>query len=184
MAIDPATPYVALLRGINVGGKHRLPMEALRDIFLQAGAPSVRTYLQSGNALFSVRAGGRQAAERLCREVERLVNERHGFEAPIVVRSVAQLAQLVRSNPFLKDGASESELAVLFLQAAPSARALAALDPKRSPGDAFAANAGDVFLHLPNGAARTRLTTAYFDRALGTVSTARNWRTVVALSAG
>lgn len=159
-------------------------MEDLRAIFLQAGASSVRTYLQSGNALFNVRAAGQQAAAQVCREAEGLVKKRHGFDAPIVVRSVAQLAQLARSNPFLRTGASESALAVLFLHTAPSARALAALDPSRSPGDAFVVKAGDVFLHLPNGAARTRLTTAYFDRALDTVTTARNWRTVVALSEG
>jgi uncharacterized protein (DUF1697 family) len=170
--------YVALLRGINVGGKHLVPMEELRGLAVEAGCREVRTYIQSGNLVLVADAATAGALpERLGAALAR----RFGFEVPVVVRSAAQLQRVVEASPFVGRGCDPDQLYVAFLAGKPGAAAARRLDPQRSPGDSFALVGSEVHLHLPNGAARTRLTNAWLDAALETVSTARNWRTVLKL---
>ena len=99
----------------------------------------------------------------------------------MVLRTVGELVDLADRNPFLRAGTAADGLHVAFLADAPLADRVARLDPGRSPGDAFEVCGREVFLHCPNGLARTKLTNAYFDATLGTTSTMRNWRTVLAL---
>ncbi len=97
---------------------------------------------------------------------------------PVVTRTAEEMGQAVSNNPFLRAGVAEDQLHVLFLADLPDARSIAILDPNRSPPDQFEVRGQEVYLQLPNGAAKTRLTNAYFDSKLATVSTGRNWRTV------
>jgi len=173
-----AGSFIALLRGINVGGKNKIPMADLAEIFSDAGCREVRTYIQSGNVVFT--ADPRQAA-RIPDVVPAMIAERLGLRAPIVMRTHAEWRRVVTNNPFLKSGADTAALHVAFLAETPQPRRIAALDPDRSPGDFFAARGRDIYLHLPNGVGRTKLTNAWFDAALGTTSTLRNWRTVLTL---
>jgi uncharacterized protein (DUF1697 family) len=170
--------HVALLRGINVGGKHKLPMKDLAALFEAAGCADVRTYIQSGNVLF-------KASGALAKKVPGLVSagirERFGFDAPVVLRSGEELRLAATANPFLKEGAEEVGLHLVFLEHEPSVEQAVSLDPNRSPGDRFVLRGREIYLHLPNGAADTKLTTAWFDSKLKTVSTGRNWRTVTTL---
>lgn len=180
--------YVALLRGINVGGRNLLPMKDLNALFVAAGCDDVATYIQSGNVIF--RADPALAA-RLPDAVEKSVLDRFGFRVPVVIRTGADLERVARSNPFLvaeagdaRDGGGEVDLArihVAFLADAPDAARVAALDPDRSPGDAFAVRGREIYVRFGAGAAKTKLTNAYFDAKLATTSTLRNWRTVLAL---
>jgi uncharacterized protein (DUF1697 family) len=172
-------PHAALLRGVNVGGKNKLPMRELATIFEAAGARGVSTFIQSGNVVFRAAVG---EAASIARDVEAAIGARFGFAAPIVLRTGAELAAVVADNPFLARGELEKALHVGFLADDPPASARAALDPVRSPGDAFEVRGREVFLFLPNGVARTKLTNAYFDAKLGTVTTVRNWATVVELA--
>jgi uncharacterized protein (DUF1697 family) len=175
-----AATNVALLRGLNVGGRNRLTMEALRALFVEAGCAGVRSYIQSGNVLFAAPAA---LATRLPEALPELILARHGLRTPLVLRSVPELRALTRVNPFLAAGADPRALHVAFLQGPPPAAAAAALDARRSPPDAFALRGRDLFLSLPNGVAGTRLTTDYLDRTLGSSCTLRNWRTVLAIVA-
>ena len=109
------------------------------------------------------------------------IAERFGFDAPVVTRTADELREVREHNPFLAAGAEPAALHVVFLADHPSPARAAALDPNRSPGDAFALRGRDVYLHCPNGVARTKLTNDYFDTTLATVSTARNWQTVLRL---
>lgn len=170
--------HVALLRGVNVGGRNKLSMKTLATFFVDAGCVDVQTYIQSGNVVFA-------ADEALAARVPALVSARIeselGFAAPLVVRSAAAFDAVLAGNPYLAEGADEDALHVLFLAAAPSPAQLASLDPQRSPPDRFAVRGGEIYMWLPNGVARTKLTNAYFDARLDTVCTGRNWRTVRAL---
>lgn len=172
--------YVALLRGINVGGKNKLPMRSLVTIFEAAGCLDVRTYIQSGNVVF--RAGSTDVSG-LAAAVSAAIASEFGIKVPVIPRSAAEMAAVATANPFIDAGVAEEMLHVYFLADAPSGGAVAKLDPTRSPGDTFVVVGREIHLHLPNGVARTRLTNAYFDKALGTVSTLRNWRTVKLLAA-
>ncbi|MDE2989698.1 MAG: DUF1697 domain-containing protein [Chloroflexota bacterium] len=167
--------HVALLRAINVGGTKKLLMADLRAMFEAAGCTDVRTYIQSGNVVFRAEPA---LAERIPALVEAEIVTTKGFEVPVVTRSAAELDAVVTGNPFLAAGADPTQLHVGFLAEAPTAARIAELDPDRSPGDAFEVRGREVYLHFPNGTARSKLTVDYFDRTLGTTITIRNWRTV------
>jgi uncharacterized protein (DUF1697 family) len=171
-----ATTHLALLRGINLGNVNKLPMKDLKELFAEAGCENVRTYIQSGNVVFEATAA---VAKDLPEQIAALIKERFGIHSPVIVRTAEEIAEVVASNPFLKAGAPEKELHVMFLADTPSASRIATLDPARSPGDEFAVHGQDVYLRLPNGVGRSKLTNAYVDAKLGTVSTVRNWRTVL-----
>ncbi len=170
--------YVAFLRGINVGGRHKLPMRQLASIFSEAGCTHVATYLQSGNVMFDA---AREIAEGIQATITRTIDQELGFRVPMIVRSVEQMANVVAMNPWIAEGVTENMLHVYFLQARPEPGQVLALDPARSPGDAFLVREQEVYLKLPDGMARTKLTNAYFDARLKTISTGRNWRTVTAI---
>jgi uncharacterized protein (DUF1697 family) len=167
--------YLALLRGINVGGKNKLPMKDLIGIFTAAGCADVRTYIQSGNVLFKATA---ILAAELPDRIAARIAEQFGYRTPVVLRTAAELADVVADNPFLKQGGDEDLLHVLFLSSLPSPELISSLDHGRSPPDTFLVKGREVYLQLPNGVARSKLTNAYFDSKLKTTSTGRNWRTV------
>jgi uncharacterized protein (DUF1697 family) len=91
------------------------------------------------------------------------------------------MRHVARNNPFLASGADESLLSVMFLADMPDPLHVKALDPQRSPPDSYVVVADAIFAHTPTGLAKTKLTNAYFDSRLKTVSTGRNWRTVLKL---
>ena len=169
---------IALLRGINVGGRNKLPMKSLVSMFNDAGCSNVRTYIQSGNVVF-------EAEPALARQIPSVITasifEHFGFNIPVVARTAGELGKIVHSNPFLRTGADERALYVAFLADLPDPTRLATLDPDRSPPDEFAVLGREIYLQCPNGLARTKLTNAYFDSKLKTTSTLRNWRTTLKL---
>ena len=167
--------FIALLRGVNVGGKNLLPMGELSRIFLEAGCRDVRTYIQSGNVVF---AASPRVADRIPGAVAKAVAKEFRLEIPVVLRSAEELRRVAARNPFLERGVDPERLHVAFLAEAPGRARAASLDPKRSPGDDFLLRGREIYLHLPNGVARTKLTNAWFDSNLATTSTLRNWRTV------
>jgi uncharacterized protein (DUF1697 family) len=170
--------HLALLRGINVGGRHLLSMADLADCFRAAGALEVSTYIQSGNVLFTAPPA---AAPALAARAAALILDRFALKAPVILRSHAQLRRILADNPF-RATAPESALHVLFLADPPAPGRIQALDPGVSPGDRFQVQGQEVYLHLPNGVARSKLTNAWFDSRLATVSTSRNWKTVTRLA--
>ena len=169
--------YAALLRGVNVGGKNKLPIADLRDIFTAAACAAVQTYIQSRNVVFEAVP---DLAGRVPEIVTRTIRQRFGYEIPVVVRSSDELRQVAASSPFDTSG-DPRFLHVAFLEDTPSAEAVSRLDPERSPPDAFAVRGRNVHLHYPNGVARSKLTNDYLASQLQTTSTMRNWRTVLTL---
>ncbi|MCP3981788.1 MAG: DUF1697 domain-containing protein [bacterium] len=173
-------PHVALMRGINVGGKNKLPMKDLVTLFVDAGCTDVQTYIQSGNVVFHA---PRDTLRHIPQRVSAAIADRFGYAVPVVLRSAAELRKTVRNNPFLKPGVDTKLLSVMFLADRPRPAAVAALDPDRSPPDEFAVAGREIYLCCPGGVARTKLTNQYFDSRLSTIGTARNWATVLRLSA-
>ena len=144
-------------------------------MFDDAGCDNVRTYIQSGNVLFRA---DEARAEEIPSLIGTAIRDRFGYEIPIVTRRASDLEAIVEANPFVASGAETDRLHVLFLADAPAAEDVEALDPDRSSGDEFAVCGREVYLHYPNGTARSKLTNAWFDSRLSTVSTMRNWKTV------
>lgn len=174
------TRYAALLRGVNVGGKNKLPMKDLVAMFESVGCTDVVTYIQSGNVVFDAKPA---VAKTIAATIADRIAQDAGLRVPVVVRSAAELTACVAQSPFVARGVDEDQLHVMFLADAPTKAAVAKLDPRRSPGDELVVVGRDVHLRMPNGVGRTKLTNAYVDATLGTVSTQRNWRTVLQLVA-
>lgn len=172
------TVWIALLRGVNVGGKHRLPMARLAAHCVSAGAVDVTTHIQSGNVVFRA---DHEVARAIPEEMGKRVEREFGFRPPVLLRSATQLADIAASNPFAAD-ANPDAWHVLFLKDEPGPQSVAALDPDRSRPDRFVVRGSEIFLSVPGSAADTKLTCAYFDRRLETTATGRNWRTVLALA--
>ena len=169
------TMQVALLRGVNVGGKHKLAMADLRAAVAAAGAEEVSTYIQSGNVVF--RWPG-EAPTTLSADLERAIEAAAGFAVPVTLRSAGELAAVVAGAPFPTD--EPTHLHVSFLREPPPPDTFASVDRAAFAPEEFAVAGRDLYLYLPNGMARTKL-----PQALGLGSrveaTTRNWRTVVTL---
>jgi uncharacterized protein (DUF1697 family) len=120
--------HVALLRGINVGGKHIVPMKDMAAIFAEAKCSDVRTYIQSGNVVFNATPA---ALQGLRERLEKKFLQRFGFAVPVILRNAAQIETTLRDNPFLRSGVAENQLHVYFLADLPTADAVKSLDPKR-----------------------------------------------------
>ena len=169
---------IALLRGINVGGKNRLPMKELAALFVDAGCDDVRTYIQSGNVVFRSEP---TEGEEISSIISASILSRFGYRVPVITRTAREFQTIVQANPFVEAGADADKLHVFFLADLPDGAQVEALDPDRSPGDEFAVQGREIYLYCPNGVARTKLTNSYFDSRLSTTSTTRNWRTVLRL---
>jgi len=166
------TRYLALLRGINVGGANILPMKDLANLFTQSGCQNVATFIQSGNVIFH---GSAQSANTVCSKIEAAF----GIKTTIILRSLPEMQKIAASNPYPDTEHSH----VVFLASEPAPAQIAQLDPNRSAPDQFTVLGREIYLHTPNGMGRTKLTNAWFDSKLKTVSTVRNWRTVLKLLA-
>lgn len=164
--------YVALLRGVNVGGSGRMAMTDLRTCVEGAGFEDVATHIQTGNVL--VRTPMR-AAEKVARALEEAVEADLGFRTAVMVRTAAQLTAALGERPF--PDADEKALHIAFLRETPSAAKARALVAPDGP-DELAVIGREVFLHYPDGMGRSKLTGASVERALGVPATARR-RTVV-----
>lgn len=166
--------FVAFLRGINVGGRNRLPMSRLVEIFEAAGGTEVQTYIQSGNVLFRASAA---RARRVPSQVTSAIRSEFGFECPVLLRSESELKALLSDLPFDVNRDRESTLHIVFLEEEPSPERVRNLDADRSPPESFVVHGREIFISSPNGVARSKLTNAYFERVLGTPTTARNLKT-------
>lgn len=171
--------YIALLRGINVGGHNRIPMAELRTLCAELGWKNVATYIQSGNIVFS---SGRNASE-LEDELQAALMERFGHDIHILVRSREDWSACVDANPFPEASENEPHLVMLGLSKAPlPRRAAESLQERAAAGERVVQSDGALWLHFPNGSARSKLTPALLDRLAGSPVTTRNWRTVGKLS--
>jgi uncharacterized protein (DUF1697 family) len=173
------TRYVALLRGINVGGHKRVAMADLRATLESLGHDEVSTLLQSGNALFTSPA---KSPDQVARDIERAIDARHGMAVKVLVRTGPELAQIVDANP-LPDAASEpSKLHVAFLSADPDAGRIDSLDAARSQREVIRPGKRALYIWYRDGAGRSKLTNDLMERRLGVTATSRNWNTVTKLA--
>jgi uncharacterized protein (DUF1697 family) len=171
------TTHIALLRGVNVGGHRKLPMSDLRAICTDAGYGDVATYIQSGNVVFTSQA----SAATVQRELGRHIARATGLDVDVVVRTKAELAKVVRSNPFLGNKTDASHLHVVFLQTMLPRNALSSFDADAFAPEAMAAKGREVYLLMPNGLGRAKLPIALGKTIASLVATTRNWKTVTTL---
>ena len=168
-----ARRYAVLLRGINVGGNNKLPMAELRPMLEGRGYERVATYIQSGNVVLDAPVEGDAA---LAADITAAIAERFGLDIAVVVRTHAELVQIVDDNPFADHLDEKNKLMVGFaMQPLPAEQVTA------RPGsvDQFVIRRREVFLYCPDGIGRSKLPD--FDRQTKVAVTVRNWNTVLKL---
>jgi len=171
------TAYIALLRGINVGGHKAVPMARLTEIVAAAGGADVRTYIQSGNVVFAHGAG----EPALQADLEQQIADEFGFAVPVVLRTAAEMAGVVDGNPY--PGVEPTKLLVAFLAEPPPVELVDGIDRAPFGAEEFTVEGRQVYLHLPGGAGRSKLVPALGRTLLKAPATTRNWRTVETLLA-
>ena len=169
--------YVALFRGINVGGKNILPMKDLVGLLDSIGCEKVRTYIQSGNVVFQFRGN---KTKKIAEEIGSIILKSHGFEPKVHLMTIDELSDAVDNNPFKKvEGKS---LHFFFLTSAPAKPNMDDLTKLKSESEKFKLHKNIFYLYAPDGIGRSKLA-AKVEKALGVPATARNWNTVSKLMA-
>ena len=171
------TQYIALFRGINVGGRHVLPMKELEVVLRKHGCVDVQTYIQSGNVILSSAVSD---GARLARQLTAAVSKSHGFEPRVLLLTRGELASAVAGNPFPEATANPKSLHLFFLAGVPGKPDLTSIEALKAKTERFALKGRIFYLHTPNGFGTSKLAERA-ERFLGVDATARNWRTVTTL---
>ena len=166
--------YIALFRGINVGGNNILPMKDLRVLLEELGAAKVKTYIQSGNAIFRHES---EDTPQLSSKIGAAIKESHGFEPRVLLLDWAEMEQAMVANPFPQAEAEPKTLHLYFLASVPQNPDLSRLDNLKKDNEQFKLIDQVFYLYAPDGIGRSKVAERA-EKALGVAATARNWRTV------
>jgi uncharacterized protein (DUF1697 family) len=169
---------IALLRGINVGGKNLLPMKELVAMLGDLGAQKIKTYIQSGNAVFVWKD---KNTAKLANQIRAEIKKRRGFDPHVLLLELEDFEKVIQQNPFPAEAEADPKaLHAGFLAAAPKSPDLKTLESLKSDSERFRLIGRVFYLHAPEGVGRSKLA-AKSEKLLGVPMTDRNWRTVLTL---
>lgn len=168
--------YVALLRGINVGGHKLIKMAELKAMFEALGLTKVQTYIQSGNVLF---ASNEEEAEPLRRRIEQQIEAVFGFDVPVALRTLDEWERIIAQCPFPAD----ESLYVAVMTEAPLPEGVDRLQAHKIDGDEFRIGSREVYLLYRQPVHKSKLTNNLLEKKLGVPATSRNWQTMTRLAA-
>lgn len=166
------TTYAALLRGVNVGGQKRVPMGELRTLLSGLGWSGVRTYLQSGNAIFTTDEPDPGP------KLEWALAEQFGFQVSCLLRTAEELRLIADACPYPAARLDPAKLVVLLLEREPEPGHFDSVDPAAYEPDTFEHIGRAVYCYFPNGMGRSKLPVALASVRPSLAMTGRNWRTV------
>src|SRR5688572_4572053 len=166
--------YIALFRGINVGGRHILPMKELVAILEELGCRNVKTYIQSGNAVFESKV---RSTAQLSKKISAEIKKRRGFEPHVLLLGLEEIEKAITNNPFPEAEKDPKALHVGFLTSTPQKPDLKALERLRTNREQFHLIDDIFYLYAPEGIGRSKLA-ASTEKLLGVPLTDRNWGTV------
>jgi len=168
------TSWIALFRGINVGGRNKLPMKELVLQLKSLQLKKIQTYIQSGNVVFD---STRRSAEKLSAAIATCIEKGSGFRPQVMLLGSSELQKAVSSNPFSEGESDPKSLHFFFLSSKPGSPDLESLASAQSSNERFELKEKVFYLHAPDGIGRSKLA-ANAEKYLGVPATARNWRTV------
>ena len=166
--------YIAFFRGINVGGKNILPMKELVSVLRESGLKNIKTYIQSGNAVFRSKE---ENIMLLSNRIGLKIKEKYGFEPNTQVLGLKELEDAISENPFPEAESKPESLHLGFLAARPKNPDLKSLEILKKDNERFQLNDRIFYLYAPDGIGRSKLA-AKSESLLGVFMTDRNWRTV------
>lgn len=167
--------YIAILRGINVSGKHLIKMADLRSTFEKMGFQQVTTYIQSGNIIFS---GKKINENKLEDAISRQLKKDFGFDTPVIVLTGKDLEKVIVENPFVKHPGKKPEfMHVTFLASAPKSFNMEEIEAKKMEKEEIVYRDKVIYLYCPNGYGNTKLNNTFLEKKLQVTATTRNWKT-------
>jgi uncharacterized protein (DUF1697 family) len=168
---------ICMLRGVNVGGHNMIKMDALKALCVSLKLKDPQTYVQSGNVIFRTEE---KDQEKLTRRIQDAIEKTVGFRPGVMLRTLAELQQVVARNPFAKrSGIEPGKLLVNFLAADPGKQAREkALAIKMIGPEEMHLVGREAYIYFPNGQGRSKFPWTAIERALGTSGTGRNWNSV------
>lgn len=167
------TIYIAFLRGINVGGQKIIKMEKLRDVCKSLQFQNVKTYIQSGNVIFESTEEGPDILCKIETELENVL----GYKVISIIRTVDELEEGIRQNPFSASGDFEKQY-VTFLHREPTIEAVDRLMSYKNDVDDFCVTHREVFLLCGKGYGKTKFSNHFLESKLDVLATTRNWKTI------
>ena len=168
--------YAAFLRGINVGGKNKIKMETLREVFSNAlQFQNVKTYINSGNVIFETLE---MDDKKLAAKIETVIEKQFALKIRVMVRTIDEIKSIIENNPFDGQFENERDLHVLFLDAELPAEKRELLLSNNNENERFAGGGREIFCLLHSGFSDSLMGKDYIGKKLKVQATARNWRTV------
>jgi uncharacterized protein (DUF1697 family) len=172
--------YVSFLRGVNMTGHNSIKMTELTGLYVKLGLKNAKTYIQSGNVIFSY--DSEMPVVELSLAIEKNILDKFKFIIPVMTRSVDQLQELFSVNPYLEEkDFNPAKMAVIFLHEKPSDAQILKVAGVDFPPDKFKIIGSEIHIFCPNGFGKTKLYTNFFEKKMGVTGTARNWKTVTTL---
>ncbi|WP_298530736.1 DUF1697 domain-containing protein [uncultured Algibacter sp.] len=168
--------YIALLRGINVSGQKKIPMEELRVLLSKTGLNNVKTYIQSGNVIFQSKEG---AIESLELKIHNEIKNHFGFEVPVIVKTPEKLKQNFDDCPFSEEKKEKSYFMMLF--DVPEKAIVDEVFKISYPNEEFHITDNCVYFYCATGYGKAKMSNNFFERKLKVTATARNYKTMVKL---
>ena len=169
------TRWIALLAGINVGGKTTVPMAELRKVFTELGYQQVQTYIQSGNVLFEADT---DSEATLLKAIRPALSAAFGWDIEVLLRTLPELEAVLAGNPFADRQDDPTKLLVTFLAAKPAADRVAKLQPPPGETGELKLVGREIYLHTPDGYGKSKLNNAQLAKLTGVAATTRNWKSV------
>jgi len=171
--------YIALLRGINVGGHNILKMEVLRKVLQENGFESVKTYIQSGNIIFKTE---KSKPIQLIEKISEIIEKEFDFKVPVIVLTIEQLKSIILDNPYLKESSkSEPFMHVTFLSDTPNSKTIADIVANNKDDDELRLGKKVLYLYCPNSYSKSKLVNTFLEKKLKLHTTTRNWKTTLKL---
>ncbi len=166
--------WIALFRGINVGGKNLLPMAFLRQYLEEIQLTNIKTYIQSGNVVFDSKS---KSAKSIRDAIINKIDEKHSFRPQLLLLKQVELQLAIDRNPFSEAISEPQTLHLFFLERPPETANFEALDLAKSSTERYELIDRVFYLHAPDGVGRSKLASTA-EKHLGVMATARNYRTV------
>ncbi len=170
------TIFISMLRGINVSGQKKIKMEELKKLYESIGFKNIQTYIQSGNVVFD---SSDSDTLELSSIISQKIKDHFGFDVTVIIRTKEEINKVIDNTPFVNKDINK--LGVVFLSGTPTLSPTEEINKHKDDSEEFFISGKEIYLYLPNGFGRTKLSNNFFERKLKLSATSRNWRTVIKL---
>ena len=174
------TTYISILRGINVTGYNKILMTDLKSLYEGLGLQDVTTYIQSGNVLFKTTK--KVSIDALQTRISKAIMQQYDYDVPVIIRTIEEMENVIDKNPFIKGSLESDKLYVTFLASEPTQEFVKQLTSTEQGVDKFELIDREIYLYVPGGYGKTKLSNAFFEKKLKQQATTRNIKTIKKLA--